>query len=89
MPSRAAGGPQADGGMKAPPVRVANGRPARGHGTKAAPARAAGRARRRTVEWLRLWDFAEPDAAFWVFADHGYQVAGPATRIDDSDRRLG
>ncbi|EKX41508.1 hypothetical protein GUITHDRAFT_112481 [Guillardia theta CCMP2712] len=32
------------------------------------------RSRRRTLEWLKLWNFDEPDAVFWIFSDHGYQV---------------
>ena len=32
-------------------------------------------ARARAEQWLSQWDFSEPDAAFWVFSDHGYQVS--------------
>jgi hypothetical protein len=31
-------------------------------------------ARERTVAWLNMWDFTEPDSIFFVFSDHGYQV---------------
>ena len=39
-------------------------------------------ARARTEEWLSQWDFTEPDAVFWVFSDHGYQVANEVTPKD-------
>ena len=31
-------------------------------------------ANKKSIEWLKMWDFNEPDAMFIIFADHGYQV---------------
>ena len=39
-------------------------------------------ARARTERWLAQWDFSEPDAVFWVFSDHGYQVTNDVTPKD-------
>lgn len=44
--------------------------------------RALPRSRARVEQWLSQWDFDEPDAVFWIFSDHGYQVQDDITPKD-------